>query len=138
MLLSAWLSHPPSREKLQPTHSFVTSLYFKLVPHLSPASSSDLMAEGNPAAAAALPWAAGADVKPVQDNSGAEAVSEEDLQPVSMQQLGLQPGTCDRIEVGLAASRHMCMGQGRGSAWHAPLLLTRLSHDAGAVGGPTR
>lgn len=52
-------------------------------------------------AEAALPWAAqgsdGADVKPVQDTDAATAAAEEDLQPVSIQQLGLEPGA--RIEV---------------------------------------
>jgi hypothetical protein len=55
------------------------------------------MAQGN----AALPWAAqtsdGADVKPVQDTDAATTVAEEDLQPVSIQQLGLELGA--RLEV---------------------------------------
>jgi hypothetical protein len=56
------------------------------------------MAEQN---APALPWAAqqaaNADVKPVQDTHAPTAIPVEDLQPVSIQQLGLEPGA--RIEV---------------------------------------
>lgn len=55
------------------------------------------MAEGN----AALPWAAqqtaGADTKPLQDTDAATTLAEEDLQPISIQQLGLELGA--RIEV---------------------------------------
>ena len=59
------------------------------------------MAEEGSSSAPALPWAAqqaaGADTKPVQDTQAATGLAAEDLQPVSMQQLGLEPGA--RIEV---------------------------------------
>lgn len=58
------------------------------------------MAEQQGSSAPALPWAqqsAGADTKPVQDTQAGAEIAAEDLQPVSMQQLGLETGA--RIEV---------------------------------------